>query len=156
MCIDYIKLNFITRNNHIPLPFTSQILKKSTRRSFYCVLDGYSGHNQIPIYPKDQEKMNFTCPSSIFAYQRTPFGLCNAPFTFSRCITVIFSDYTNPFMEVFMDNFSIFGSSFNVCLANLSTILRRCEEVNLVSGSEKESFPRRSCFGSQMINPKLI
>ena len=44
----------------------------------------------------------------------------------------IFSDYIDNFMEVFMDDFSIFGSPFDVCLASLSTVLKRCEEVNLV------------------------
>jgi len=52
----------------------------------------------------------------------------------------IFSDYIDNFMEVFMDDFSVFGSSFDVCLANLSTVLKRCEEVNLVLSWEKSHF----------------
>ena len=51
---------------------------------------------------------------------------------FQRCMMAIFSDYTDNFMKVFMDDFSIFGSSFDMCLANLSIMLKRCKEVNLV------------------------
>jgi len=52
----------------------------------------------------------------------------------------IFTDYIDNFMEVFMDDFSIFGSFFDVCLANLSIVLKRCEEVNVVLSWEKSHF----------------
>ncbi|GJV98397.1 reverse transcriptase domain-containing protein [Tanacetum coccineum] len=64
---------------------------------------------QIPIAPKDQEKTTFTCPYGTFAYKRMPFGLCNEPATFQRCTTAIFHDMVEDFMEVFMDDFSVFG-----------------------------------------------
>jgi len=53
---------------------------------------------------------------------------------------VIFSDYIDNFMELFMDDFSVFGSCFDVCLANLFTVLKRCEEVNMVLNWEKSHF----------------
>ena len=69
-----------------------------------------------------------------------PFGLCNAPATFQRCMMAIFSDFVEKIMEVFMDDFSVFGSSFDNCLANLSKVLQRCEETNLVLNWEKCHF----------------
>ncbi|GJU37034.1 reverse transcriptase domain-containing protein [Tanacetum coccineum] len=62
-----------------------------------------------------------------------PFGLCNAPVTFQRRMTAIFHDMCKDFMEVFMDEFSVFGNSFDSYLANLSKMLARCEEKNLIS-----------------------
>ncbi|GJX77691.1 DNA-directed DNA polymerase, partial [Tanacetum coccineum] len=95
---------------------------------------------QIPIAPEDQEKTTFTCPYGTFAYRRMPFGLCNALATFQRCMIVIFHDMVEDFIEVFMDDFFVFGNSFNCCLANLDTMLARCEETNLVLNWENCHF----------------
>nr|GEV57390.1 retrovirus-related Pol polyprotein from transposon 17.6 [Tanacetum cinerariifolium] len=79
LCIDYRKLNDATRKDHFPLPFMDQMLERLVGNEFYCFIDGFSGYFQIPIDPQDQEKTTFICPYGTFAYQRMPFGLCNAP-----------------------------------------------------------------------------
>ena len=140
MCIDYRKLNDATRKDHFPLPFRDQMLERLAGQSFYCFLDGYSGYNKIVVDPNDQEKTAFTCPFDVFAYRRMPFGLCNAPATFQRCMMAIFSDMVEKCIEVFMDDFSVFGSSFDYCLANLELVLQRCEETNMVLNWEKCHF----------------
>ncbi|GJS30404.1 reverse transcriptase domain-containing protein [Tanacetum coccineum] len=94
----------------------------------------------IPIYPNDQEKTTFTCPYGTFAYRRMPFGLCNAPGTFQRCMMAIFHDMIEKTMEVFMDDFSVFGSSFSTCLTHLEKMLKRCEDTNLALNWEKSHF----------------
>ncbi|CAN6691777.1 unnamed protein product [Malus baccata var. baccata] len=132
VCNDYRKLNATTKKDHFPLPFIDQMLERLTGHSFYCFLDGYSGYNQIVIASDDQEKTTFTCPFGTFAYHRMPFGLCNAPATFQRCMVSIFSDFVEKIIEVFMDDFSVFGDSFDGCLDNLTLILKRCIETNLV------------------------
>ncbi|XP_073302650.1 uncharacterized protein [Primulina huaijiensis] len=137
MCIDYRKLNDATRKDHFPLPFLDQILEKVAEISYYCFLDGYSGYYQIPISLEDQEKTTFTCPFGTFAFKRMPFGLCNAPATFQRCMLSIFSDMIEEFVEVFMDDITVFGNSFENCLKNLEEVLKRCEEKNLVLNWEK-------------------
>ncbi|KAK1423118.1 hypothetical protein QVD17_18413 [Tagetes erecta] len=140
VCIDYRRLNDATRKDHFPLPFIDQMLERLSGQQFYCFLDGFSGYFQIPIAPEDQEKTTFTCPIGTFAYRRMPFGLCNAPATFQRCMVAIFHDMIKDFMEVFMDDFSVFGSSFDHCLRNLERMLARCEETNLVLNWEKCHF----------------
>nr|GEY43671.1 reverse transcriptase domain-containing protein [Tanacetum cinerariifolium] len=110
VCIDYRKLNEATR------------------------------YFQIPIDPKDQEKTMFTCPYGTFAYKRMPFGLCNAPGTFQRCMMAIFHDMIEQTMEVFMDDFSVFGIYFSTCPTNLERMLKRCEDTKLALNWEKSHF----------------
>ena len=140
ICIDYRKLNKATRKDHFPLPFLDQMLDRLAGHEYYCFLDGYSGYNQIAIAPDDQEKTTFTCPYGTFAFQRMPFGLCNAPGTFQRCMMAIFSDMVEKTIEIFMDDFSVMGNSFDNCLKNLRAVLARCEETNLVLNWEKCHF----------------
>ncbi|RVX05697.1 Retrovirus-related Pol polyprotein from transposon 17.6 [Vitis vinifera] len=114
VCIDYRRLNSVTRKDHFPLPFMDQVLERVSGHPFYCFLDGYSG--------------------------RMPFGLCNAPATFQRCMLSIFSDMVERIMEVFMDDITVYGSSYEECLLHLEAVLHRCIEKDLVLNWEKCHF----------------
>nr|GFB18453.1 retrovirus-related Pol polyprotein from transposon 17.6 [Tanacetum cinerariifolium] len=121
-------------------------LKKMRRMSY----SNSSGHGlaclhrlsyfQILIDPKDQEKTTFTSPYEMFAYHRMPFGLCNAPGTFQRCMMAIFYDMIEKTMRVFMDDFSVIRNSFQSCLSYLEKMLKRCEDTNLFLNWEKSYF----------------
>ena len=140
VCIDYRRLNEVTRKDHFPLPFIDQLLERVSGHPFYCFLDGYSGYFQIEIAPEDQEKTTFTCPFGTYAYRRMPFRLCNAPATFQRCMLSMFSDMVERIMEVYMDDITVYGGDFEECLTNLEAILQRCIEKNLVLNWEKCHF----------------
>ena len=140
VCIDYRRLNEVTRKDHFPLEFMDQLLERISGYPFYCFLDGYSGYFQIEIAAEDQEKTTFTCPFGTYAYRRMPFGLCNVPATFQRCMLSIFSDLVEHNLEVYMDDITVYGESFEECLINLETILHRCIEKNLVLNWEKCHF----------------
>ena len=140
MVIDFRKLNKATKKDHNPLTFIDQILERLSKHTHFCFLVGYSGFSQIPVSKGDQEKTTFTCPFGTFAYRHMPFGLCNAPATFQRCMMAIFSDFCETICEVFMDDFSVYGSSFDDCLSNLDRVLQRCEQTNLVLNWEKCHF----------------
>ena len=140
MCIDYRKLNKATKKGHFPLPFIDEMLEWLAKYSFFCFLDGYSGYHQIPIHPEDQSKTIFTCPYGIYVYHRMSFGLCNASALFQGCIMSIFSNMIEEIIEVFMDDFFVYGKTFNDCLENLDKVLQRCEEKHLVLNWEKCHF----------------
>ncbi|GJR19587.1 reverse transcriptase domain-containing protein [Tanacetum coccineum] len=122
------------------VPDMNIMLERLSRNEYYCFLNGFLGFFQIPIAPEDQEKMTFTCPYRTFAYRRMSFELCNALATFQGCMTAIFYDMVEDFMDVFMDDFSVFGKVFDQCLNNLDKMLGRCEETNLVLNWEKCHF----------------
>ncbi|GKB68580.1 reverse transcriptase domain-containing protein, partial [Tanacetum coccineum] len=140
VCIDYRKLNDVTHKDHFPLPFMDQMLERLAGNKYYYFLDGFSRYFQIPIDPQDQEKTTFTSPYGTFAYRRMPFGLCNAPGMFQRCMMAIFHDMIEETMEVFMDDFSVFVDSFSSCLSHLDKMLKWCEDTNLVLNWEKCHF----------------
>nr|GEV15251.1 retrovirus-related Pol polyprotein [Tanacetum cinerariifolium] len=95
-------------------------MKKIVKKDIIKLLDAGIIY---PIEDRPWEKTTFTCPYGTYAYKRMPFGLCNAPATFQRCMIAIFQDMLETFMEVFMDDFSVFGDSFDSCLANLEQML---------------------------------
>nr|GEV84663.1 reverse transcriptase domain-containing protein [Tanacetum cinerariifolium] len=140
VCIDYRKLNEATCKDHFLLPFMDQMLERLAGNEYYYFLDGFSGYFQIPIDPRDQEKTTFTCPYGTFAYRRMPFGLCNALGTFQRCMLAIFHDMVENTMEVFMDDFSVFGNSLENFLSRLDKMLQRCEDTKLCLNWEKSHF----------------
>ncbi|GJZ31069.1 reverse transcriptase domain-containing protein, partial [Tanacetum coccineum] len=116
VCINYRKLNEATRKDHFPLPFMDQMLERLAGNDYYCFLDSFSGYFQIPIDPHDQEKTTFTC------------------------MMAIFHDMIEKTMEVFMDDFSVFGDSFENYLSYVDKMLQRCEDTNLCLNSEKSHF----------------
>ncbi|GJW39271.1 reverse transcriptase domain-containing protein [Tanacetum coccineum] len=134
VCIDYRKLYDAMRKDHFPLPFIDQMIERLSGNEYYCFLDGFLGFFQIPIASEDQEKTTFTCPYGTFAYRRMSFGLCNAPATFQRCMTAIFHDMVEDFMEVFMDDFSIKKRAENLSADHLS----RLENPNMGELAEEE------------------
>ncbi|GKA83052.1 reverse transcriptase domain-containing protein [Tanacetum coccineum] len=131
-CIDYCKLNEATAKDHFPLPFMDQMLIRLARNKYFCFLVAFSGYVQIPIDPNDQEKTTFTCPFGTYAYRLMPFGLCNAPATFQRCMLAIFHDMIEESVKIFMDDFFVFGNSFDTCLNNLDKMLQHSKDAYLV------------------------
>ncbi|GJY65801.1 reverse transcriptase domain-containing protein [Tanacetum coccineum] len=107
---------------------------------------------QIPNAPEDQEKTTFTCPYGTFAYKRMPFGLCNAPATFQRCMTIIFHELIEDIMYVFMDDFSVFGNSFSQCLKNLERMLKSDYAVGAVLGQRIDKHFKPIHYANKTIN----
>ena len=87
------------------------MLETLAGHSYYCFLDGYSSYIQISIASGDQEKTTFTHPFAAYAFRRMSFGLCNTPATFHRCMVSMFSSLVKHCMKIFVDDFSVFGSS---------------------------------------------
>nr|GEY19392.1 hypothetical protein [Tanacetum cinerariifolium] len=104
---------------------------------------------------KDQKKTTFTSPYGTFTYRHMPFGLCNAPGTFQRCMVAIFLDMIEITMEVFMDDFSVFGNSFRTCLSYLDKMLKRCEDTNLCLNWEKFISWSRRALSSAKRSPRM-
>lgn len=101
------------------------MLERLADISHYCFLDGYARYFQIHITPEHQPKTIFICPFRTFINQRMPFGLCNALGTFQQCMVSIFLDLLEHCMEIFMDDFTVYDFSFDVCLDSLSQVMHQ-------------------------------
>ncbi|GJT82394.1 reverse transcriptase domain-containing protein [Tanacetum coccineum] len=132
----HLEYAFLEENDKLPVIIAKGL--KNDEKDAQNLIKGPLLENSYDI--KDQEKTTFICPYGTFAYRRMPFGLCNAPGTFQRCMMAIFHDMIEKTMEVFMDDFSVFGDSFDSCLSNLEKMLKRCEDTNLVLNWEKCHF----------------
>ena len=110
ICVDYRKLNSVTKKDYFPLPFTDTMLDGVAGYERYSFMDGFSGYNQISIYPPHRVLTSFTTPWGIFAHERMPFGLCNSPATFSRLGTNTFRNQLHISMELFLDDFAVYST----------------------------------------------
>eukprot|EP00253_Pinus_taeda_P003111 PITA_03111 len=140
ICVDYRELNKATKKDHFPLPFIDQVLDGLAGKKFFSFLDGFSGYNEIQISSKDQDKTTFTCPWGTFAYQVLPFGLCNDPATFQRAVLSIFAELVHDSVEIYMDDFTPYGSNFQEALTNLGKFLAKRIKMNLSLSPEKCEF----------------
>jgi hypothetical protein len=111
MCIDYRKLG--NKERPLPTAFIGEMFERLVKHFFFYFLNGYSGHHQIPIHLDDQSKTTVTCPYRTYAYRIMSFGLCNAPSSFQQRMMSILSDMIEEIMEVFMDNFLVYGKTFD-------------------------------------------
>ena len=122
MVIDYRKINKATRKDHYPLPFIDQMLERLSKHTllFPWWILWFFSNTYFTTWSREN---HLYFPLGTYAYRRMPFGLCNAPATSQRCMTAIFSDFCEKIVEVFMDDFSVYGTSFDVCLSNLDWVL---------------------------------
>ena len=123
ICVDYRELNRATKKDHFPLPFIGQVMDTLAGKKYFSFLDGYSGYNQISIAPEYQDKTTFTYPWGTFSYSIFSFVLCNAPTTFQRAVINIFVDISHDCMEIYMDDFTTFGVTFEEAMMNLEKVL---------------------------------
>ena len=130
VCQDFKKLNASTKKDYFPILFTDIILDHVSGHECYSFLDGFFGYNQVFIRPEDQLKTTFTTEWGTFAFNRMPFGLCNAPGTFQRLMMDIFQDFLRHFLEVFIDDFVVFSAKQDH-LQFLKKTFERCRETNL-------------------------
>ena len=130
VCQDFRKLNAATKKDHYPLPFIDMVLDHVAGQECFSFLDGFSGYNQVFIRIGDQLKTTFTTDWGTYAFNRMPFGLCNAPGTFQRLMMDIFRDFLKHFLEVFIDDFAVF-SKWHEHLDCLRRTFQRCRETQL-------------------------
>ena len=130
-CVDYRRLNSLTRKDAYPLPRIDDTLEALSGSKWFTTLDLISGYWQVNLDPRDQEKSAFCTTEGLFEFKVMPFGLCNAPATFQRLMDLVLAGLQWSSCLVYIDDVIIVGRSFSEHLQNLQAVFERLQLANL-------------------------
>ena len=131
-CIDYRKLNNVTKSDAYPLPRIDELLEKYETAKWFTSLDLAAGYHQVEMAEKDKEKTAFICSRGLYEYNVMPFGLKNAPGTFQRLMDKILKEYINKFVVVYIDDIMIYSENFKDHIKHVEEVLEKMKKANLI------------------------
>ena len=130
-CVDYRKLNDVTKKDAYPLPHIDDILDSMGPAKIFSTIDAASGYHQIPVHPEDQEKTCFTTWQGNFQWTTMPFGLCNAPASYQCIMDTLLQGALNEYALNYVDDTVIYSRRFEDHLKHLRDIFRRLQSIGL-------------------------
>jgi hypothetical protein len=142
VCIDYRKINKVTRKDNHPLPRIDDMLDTFQKSEWFTSLDLVSGYFQVEMEERDIEKTAFITNEGLYEYTVMPFGLCNAPATFQRMMHMVLGDLIYTKAPVYIDDVNVHSKTFEQHLQDLEEVFDRIRKANLKLSLEKCHF----CF----------
>ncbi|GFV94884.1 retrovirus-related Pol polyprotein from transposon 297 [Trichonephila clavipes] len=139
-CVDYRKLNDVTKKDSYPLPRIDDTLDTLSGHKWFSTLDLKSGYWQVEIHPEDREKTAFTSGQGLWQFKVMPFGLCNAPATFERLMETVLKGLTFEACLIYLDDIIIGGRTFEEHLQNIRKVLSKLRDANLKLNPSKCKF----------------
>jgi hypothetical protein len=143
MCLDFRKVNAVTKKDSYRLPYIEDILRKLRSAKFISTIDLKNGYWQVPLEPSSREKTAFTVPGrGLFQFVVMPFGLCNAPATFQRLLDMVLKEEMGDRCFCYMDDIVVISEEFSEHLKVLGKILQKLRAAGLKINNEKSQFCR--------------
>ncbi|UYV67845.1 hypothetical protein LAZ67_5002210, partial [Cordylochernes scorpioides] len=139
-CVDYRRLNKITKKDVYPLPRIDDTLDCLQRARFYSSMDLQSGYWQIDVEEADREKTAFINPDGLYEFKVMPFGLCNAPATFERMMDGLLKGLKWTICLCYLDDIVVFSDDFEEHLRRLQLVLGCLRKAGLCLNSGKCRF----------------
>ena len=139
-CVDYRKLNEVTRKDAYPLPRIDDTLSTLAGSRWFTILDLLSGYWQVEVAEEDRAKTAFCTTEGLFEFNVMPFGLCNAPATFQRLMDLVLAGLQWSHCLVYLDDVIILGKTFEEHLVNLPIVFERLRQAGLKLQPRKCAF----------------
>lgn len=157
MCIDYRKLNLVTKPSTYPLPLISDLLQQFYGDRYFTSIDLASGYWQIIMDPGSQDKTTFNCKFGSFKWKVMPFGLRNAPATFQALMDEVFGEYKWQFVCVYFDDIVIHSKTFAEHMEHIRIAMECLSNANLQAKLSKCQFLRKELsFVGHLVSCKGI
>ncbi|CAM5073966.1 unnamed protein product [Natator depressus] len=142
-CVDYRKLNAVTRPDNYPMPRTDELLEKLGGAQFISTLDLTKGYWQVPLDESAEERSAFTTHLGLYEFNVLPFGLRNAPATFQRLVDGLLAGL-GEYAVAYLDDVALFSDSWADHLEHLQKVLERIREAGLTVKAKKSNRPKQS------------
>ncbi|GFS75321.1 retrovirus-related Pol polyprotein from transposon 17.6 [Trichonephila clavipes] len=156
-CVDYCRLNDVTKKDSHPLPRIDDTLDTLAGNTWFSTLDLKSGYWQVELHPDDKDKTAFTTGKGLWQFKVMPFGLCNAPATFKRLMETVLGGLSYEAYLVYLDDIIIVGRSFEEHLKNIRHVLQKLKEANLkLSPSKCHLFRREVTYLGHIISAESV
>jgi hypothetical protein len=143
-CVDYRKLNAVTKKHSYPLPQVTDLIDslgtKEGKKKYYSQLDLASAYWSVKVNEEDREKTAFVTKQGLFEWKVMPFGLCNAPATFQRLMDALFGSAKFKYVVVYFDDIVVFSDSFEEHLQHLRSVFRILSDAGLQAKLSKCKF----------------
>nr|XP_034313228.1 uncharacterized protein LOC117684589 [Crassostrea gigas]XP_034313229.1 uncharacterized protein LOC117684589 [Crassostrea gigas] len=154
-CIDYRRLNCATVFDAEPMPSPESIFSKMTGKKFVSKIDLSKGYWQVPMADESKPLTAFSTPSGLYQFRTMPFGLVNAPATFSRMMRKLLQGMNG--VENFIDDVIVFTDTFEEHLHILKTVFERLRDAGLAARPTKcfIGFDKIDCLGHMVGNKCL-
>jgi hypothetical protein len=143
-CIDYRKLNNVTKKDSYPLPRIDELLERYRIARWFSSLNLAAECHQIEMKKKDKEKTAFICSQELYEYNVMPFGLTNALATFQRIMDKTLKKYIDEFVTVYLNDIMIYSKSFKEHIEHIEKVLIKLEEINAIIKLKKCEFGKKN------------